>query len=254
MNKTLIFEGAGWAGADTSKGTDVTNCRIRTRLRNNIGRIIYLEMGCCYFDEKTKIVPNYAEGLKYATHIDSVHFDDAKWDKKRCHSRSLSSLAKTYFEYNKDNILKFVNEKLDCSFDSMEVINEGLHIFDNEEPVCSSTDKEFEPFRDIEVNINALDSIKPIIKWDRYREAEYRISYNSLMQIPYMKRYAEERAEQNCKDFLKDGKYKAVFRWDENGIITSLELHAGCCMGVSAEDVQNIVNLIITDNKQVMAA
>ena len=49
--KTLIFEGAGWSEADTSKGTDVTNCRIRTRIRNNEGRVIYLEMGC-YKDEK----------------------------------------------------------------------------------------------------------------------------------------------------------------------------------------------------------
>ena len=42
--KTLVFEGAGWAGADTSKRTDVTNCRIRTRIKNREGRIIYLEM------------------------------------------------------------------------------------------------------------------------------------------------------------------------------------------------------------------
>jgi hypothetical protein len=254
MNKTLIFEGAGWAGADTSKATDVTNCRIRTRIRNNAGRLIYLELGGTYFDKKQKhYIPKYADGLEYATHIDHLFYDDAKWDKKRNFSCSLSPLTNSHFEYNKVNIIKFVNEKLDCSFDDMEVINEGLYVFDTEQPICSSTDKEFKPFQDIEININELDSVKPIVKWDRYNQAEYRISYNSLMQIPYMKRYIDEQTVQNRKDYFKGSKFSATFRWDENGIIISLELHADCCMGVGAEDVQTIIDLIKNDNKEVAA-
>ena len=246
--KTLIFEGAGWAGADTSKETDITNCRIRTRIRNNIGRLIYLEMGCCHFDKKSKVIPKYAEGLNYATHIDHLFYDDAKWDKKRNFSSSLSSLTRIHFEYNKENIIKYVNENLNCSFDNMEVINEGLFVFKNDVPLCDCINGDYESFKDIEVNISELNNVKPIALWDKHRQAEYRISYNSLIKLPYMKRYIEEQAEQNNKNVLKDGKYSATFRWDENGIITSLELHCGCCMGVGAEDVQKIIEMIIKDN------
>ena len=62
--KTLIFEGAGWAGADISKATDVTNCRIRTCLRNNSGRVIYLEILCYHF-ENPKTTPEWAKGFDY---------------------------------------------------------------------------------------------------------------------------------------------------------------------------------------------
>ena len=246
--KTLIFEGAGWAGADTSKGTDVTNCRIRTRIRNNNGRLVYLEMGCCHFDKKTKYIPKYAEGLEYATHIDSVHFVDAKWDKRTCHSSSLSHLTEVHFEYNKENIIKYVNDNLNCSFDKIEVINEGLFVFKNDDPLCDCSNGDYEPFKDIETNINQLDGIKTIALWEKHRQAEYRINYNSLMKLPYMKRHIEEQEKQYNKNHLKDGKYSATIRWDENGIITSLELHCGCCMGVGAEDVQKIIEMIIKDN------
>ena len=30
VSKLIKFEGAGWASADTSKATDMKNCRVRT--------------------------------------------------------------------------------------------------------------------------------------------------------------------------------------------------------------------------------
>ena len=39
----------------------------------------------------------------------------------------------------------------------------------------------------------------------------------------------------------------AAFRWNKNGIITDLELHAGVCMGVSDEDIETIIDLIKLD-------
>jgi len=140
--KTLIFEGAGWADADISKATDVGNCRIRTRLRNNSGRVIYLEMGCCHF-ENPKITPKYAKGLNYATHIDYLFYCDSEEDNKNCFSKELEPLTNISFEYNKENILKFVNEKLNCSFDDMIVYNNNkIRVHDTIEPLCSCAEGE----------------------------------------------------------------------------------------------------------------
>lgn len=257
MNKTLIFEGAGWAGADTSRGTNVLNCRIRTRIRNNSGRLIYLEMGGTHFDKKQKhYIPKYAQGLEYATHIDHLFYDDAKWDKRRNFSRSLSPLTNVNFEYNKANIIKFVNEKLDCSFDDMEVINEGLRVFDTENPLCNSTDKEFEPFEDIEININTLDGIKPILDYKSRGFAQYRISYDYIKKLPYLNKWMSERSQQEQLKFPHYN-YIASLRWDNKGIITELEITARqnfCCMGLSVEDLQSVIDEIKKVNKEVLTA
>jgi hypothetical protein len=133
----------------------------------------------------------------------------------------------------------------------MTVINEGLFVFKDENPLCDCSNGHFKPFKDIEININKLNNIKPIQKWEGHHQANYRISYNSLMQLPYMKRYIEERTEKEKQNYFKNGNFQTIFRWDDNGIITSLELHAGCCMSVGAEDIETIIDLIIKDNKEV---
>ena len=245
--KTLIFEGAGWADADTSKATDVGNCRIRTRLRNNSGRVIYLEMGCCHF-ENPKFTPEYAKGLNYATHIDYLFYCDSNWDNNRNYSRDLQPLTNTYFEYNKENILKFVNEKLNCSFDDMIVYNNNeVRVHDTIEPLCSCAEGEYKnyQYKDIEININELNGIKPICSKEWF--AVYKISHNSLMQLPYMKKHFEEMKKQNIQ--FKEEDNKVYFRWNKNGIITDLTIHTtGVSMGIGAEDIQKIIDLIKIDN------
>ena len=244
-NKTLIFEGAEWADADTSKATDVGNCRIRTRIRNNKGRVIYLEMLCCnYNNSKTK--PTWAKNLDYVTHIDFCFYEDAKWDKNMNFSKELAPLTKMHFEYNKDNILKFVNNYLDCSFDNMEVINEGLYVFRNDNPLCDCSNGNYIPFEDIEININELDGIKPLERKGRW--AVYKISLDSLMQIPYIKKHIEKNISERGDGWLSKENLNVVFRWDKDGIITSLDLHVAGCIRASAEDVEKVINLIKYDH------
>lgn len=140
--KTLIFEGVGWADADTSKATDVGNCRIRTRLRNNSGRVIYLEMGCSHF-KKPKYAPAWAKGLKYVAFIDFLFYCDSEEDNRNYVSKELQPLTFIHFEYNKENILKFVNEKLNCSFDDMIVYNNNeIRVLNTIEPLCSCVEDE----------------------------------------------------------------------------------------------------------------
>lgn len=242
--KNLIFEGAGWADADTSKATDVGNCRIRTRLRNNSGRIIYLEIICCHF-ENPKVMPEWAKGFDYGAYIDSVFYTDLSWDNNRNFSRELQPLTNIHFEYNKDNILKFVNDNLNCSFNNMIVYNNGeVRVHNSEEPLCDSSNSDYIPYKNIEVNINELAGVRTIHSKDNY--AVYKISYNSLLKLPYMKKYFDSRPK--WIQAQKEEECKAYFRWNKNGIITDLELHAGVCMGVSAEDIETIIDLIKKDN------
>jgi len=241
--KTLIFEGAGWADADTSKATDVGNCRIRTRLQNNSGRVIYLEIICCRF-ENPKVTPEWAKGFNYGAYIDSVFYTDSSWDNNRSFSRELQPLTNIHFEYNKENILKFVNEKLNCSFDAMIVYNSNeVRVHDSAKPLCSCAKDGYKNYKyqDIEVNINELDGVDPLYSKEGF--AVYKISHNSLIQLPYMKKHFAEMKKQNIQ--FKEEDNKVYFRWDKNGIITDLELHAGVCMGVSAEDIKTIIQLLI---------
>lgn len=248
--KTLIFEGAGWDIAESSKATDVGNCRIRTRIRNNRGRVIYLEMSSGHFDKKAKHIPEYAIGLEYVMFIDFVYYSDAKWDNRRCFSKAFSSLKDTHFEYNKANILKFVNDNLDCSFDNMIVCNDGsIFVHSSNEPLCDSSNGDYEPYKDIEINISELDGINPAYSRESCNFANYKISYNSLMKLPYMKRYFEGRGQSEIKK-IQQGDNRACFRWDKEGTITDLELDAGVHVSVSAEDVQKIIDLVKADNLQ----
>jgi len=119
MMKKLVFEGAGWPGAEHN---GVGNCRIRTRLKNKDGRVIYLE------------ISGHITNCKGYSYID--HCFDQK-DERTNYTKDLSCWQGPRFTYNKKKILDFVNEILNCDFDSMEVRNEGLHVHSTEEPLCS---------------------------------------------------------------------------------------------------------------------
>ena len=99
MKNILIFEGAGWDKADTV--SDVENYRIRTRIRNYYGRVIYLEMDTNY------------KGDIHVSHC----FDQR--DQKTNHTPDLSAFEGSHSgkKWLKSNILSFVNEKLQCNFD-----------------------------------------------------------------------------------------------------------------------------------------
>lgn len=111
--KTLIFEGAGWEEAESSIISGVGNCRIRTRLRNNDGKEIYLEI---IGTETGKYTPNYLKNFKVAGFIDFCFENDCN---EHSEFRKLEHIKP--FEYTKENILKFVNENLNCSYENIEV-------------------------------------------------------------------------------------------------------------------------------------
>ncbi len=116
MKKVLYFEGAGWFGADTSKATDVGNCRIRTAFTNNDGKKIYLEMIACQINKYNK--------KTYPLIKNVVGFVDACFyitgDRNDCNSNRVPDIErKVAIEFTKENVLNLINSKLNCSFDEI---------------------------------------------------------------------------------------------------------------------------------------
>jgi len=126
-NNILYFEGAGWSDADSSKATNVSNCRIRTAFVNNEGKMIYLEL-------QGNGKPQYKSYGKFSGEVlDIVLFIDFCFEitdingKNDDCNKSRLGYDKTSMksiDYTKENIVAWVNKALNCSFDSMEVLHD----------------------------------------------------------------------------------------------------------------------------------
>ncbi len=116
MNKVLYFEGAGWSDADINKET-IGNCRIRTAFTNDKGKDIYLEMETGRNIYNKKNIVGYGLYISYVFHITD--------DKDDCNNSripySREDLQNNY-TYTKEDILKWINQNLNCSFDTVEVL------------------------------------------------------------------------------------------------------------------------------------
>ena len=125
----LIFEGAGWEKSSSS--SDVSNCRIRTRIRNNAGTVIYLEINGM---ERTKYTPRKFPVSGYVMHCYSADCNESSiW-------RNLERNSE--FNYTAEGVLQWVNENLACSFDALRVVNDGsVQVHDTEQPLCESTEQ-----------------------------------------------------------------------------------------------------------------
>lgn len=120
----LIFEGAGWEKASSS--SDIGNCRIRTRIKNDSGIVIYLEINGF---ERTKYTPRKFPISGYVMHCFSGDCNESsEW-------RNLERQSE--FNYTAENLLRWVNENLGCSFDSLSVVNDGsVQVHGTTQPLC----------------------------------------------------------------------------------------------------------------------
>lgn len=121
--KVLYIEGAGCVHAHGN--SDVENCRIRTAFTNNDGQKIYLEMisnEINKYNEKVYSEKGYKLGDCIGW-IDFLHYitNDPKIDD--CNESRLPFERHYSFLFTKENILKFINEKLNCSFDKIQILN-----------------------------------------------------------------------------------------------------------------------------------
>lgn len=120
--KTLIFEGAGWSEADSSKASDVGNCRIRATFLNKRGAEIYLEVNGLL---PHKWSPEYIKNFKVAGHVQHC-FRTLDPDKS-----SIRRLEGDHFEFCKASLLRFVNSlEIGGDFEAIEVRDDwnGFHV------------------------------------------------------------------------------------------------------------------------------
>ena len=125
MNKTLIFEGAGWDKA--SSASDIGNCRIRTRIKNNVGEIIYLEMM-----GRERQLPREKDCPDFVGFVSHCHINDNDTSKYR------KLETGTRIKWDTKTLLEWVNENLNCSFNSLDVQNDGVRVHDTILPLCES--------------------------------------------------------------------------------------------------------------------
>jgi len=241
QNNTLIFEGAG------SEMFDVGNCRIRTRIRNNEGRLIYLEI---LGFQNTNKTPNYAKGLNIVGHVDCCFYDDHTWDTRNNNSSKLAHITKKHFEYNKENILKLVNEDLNCNFDSLEVVK-GLHVHSTKEPLCDCSIEGYTPFEEIKININIFDGVQSQQYYEKDGLARYALPYSFVKEISALKNWIEERTKKEQEDF-KSYNYYTTLVWDKEGNIYSMEISARqnfVCMSFGFEQLEDVIKAVKEYNK-----
>ena len=116
IKNTLVFESCGMDFK--SELSDVGNHRIRSTFMNDKGRIIYLEISG---HENTGNLRNSLQHLKFPFHI--THCFDLTFQKSN-HDPRLSKVEHVYGEYKKENLIKIINDRLDCSFTDIELSNE----------------------------------------------------------------------------------------------------------------------------------
>jgi hypothetical protein len=121
---TLIFEGAGMDWKETG-----LNHRIRTRIKNKNGRIIYFEMTG---SEQSKYNHNPFEFTGFVSHC---FFADVPEDLKKNYSKEIVHIEHLKCEYTKKGIIEFINKNLDCDFDDL-IISDDVYVHGTEEALC----------------------------------------------------------------------------------------------------------------------
>lgn len=239
--KTLIFEGAGWAGADSSKATNVGNCRIRTKLRNRAGRVIYLELGQTFVSDPQ-------------IYIDFCFYADSEWDSRRSISNGMPSRPSSiHSKYSKEGIIAFVNETLDCDFDSMEVINDYSVSAFQDEPLCNCALDGYTPYADPTLYIFELDGVMSLNEKDKdHGFARYKIPYRFVKK--HLKWWFEDKDQKEIERIRNDVFYVAL-RWFEDGKIYNAEISSNNqsfpSFGIGIETAKAAINEVLKSVKKV---
>lgn len=131
--RTLYFEGAGCEG---TKVNDVENCRIRTAFRTDDGKEFYLELMSGYENYDPHKIPwelygiprkkkrnGYMRYVQFANMIIVDFCFEIHNGKGDCNNdRHTIERKHTMLPYTKANILRLVNENLNCTFTDVVIL------------------------------------------------------------------------------------------------------------------------------------
>lgn len=118
--KVLYFEGAGM-DFETNQHSDVGNHRIRTAFTNDEGDLYYIELGNAIRRNKKGVaVSNWGLRIDHLFKIEDRHKEELNiggYEIKTDHNEIAE------LNYTTDAITKWINENLNCSFDTIEVLS-----------------------------------------------------------------------------------------------------------------------------------
>jgi len=126
-NNVLYFEGAGmnFYSEEQTNYSDVGNFRIRTAFKNLDGTSFYIELGNCPRFEnkgkKMKVVTDFALRIEHLFKLEDRFKEELEmggYEMKKNH------LEIRKLDYTKSSITKWINENLNCNFDTIQVLNE----------------------------------------------------------------------------------------------------------------------------------
>ena len=125
MTNVLYFEGAGMNFYDEAMNhSDVGNFRIRTSFYNNEGVQYYIEMGrSARYNEKHKVTSEYGLRIDHLFKVENrniAEFSAGGYEIKTNH------LEIRELDYSKHDITNWINENLNCSFDTIEVLDDSI--------------------------------------------------------------------------------------------------------------------------------
>lgn len=122
--KVLYFEGAGMDFyEEASNVSDVGNFRIRTSFKNLDGEQYFIELGNCPRYDMTKTKPKVI--TNYALHISCLFkvTEDKNIDDENENRVKFDWKSVRYLDYSKVDITKWINENLNCDFDTIQVLD-----------------------------------------------------------------------------------------------------------------------------------
>ncbi|MGY3386851.1 hypothetical protein ACVWZB_004805 [Paenibacillus polymyxa] len=115
MKNILYFEGAGM-DYETNENSDVENYRIRTAFVNNEGTPFYIELSNVYRrNDKNKTISEW--GLHVDQLFEIVDGEEKNDEITRCWKKIVQS------SYTKGDITNWINANLNCSFETIQVLN-----------------------------------------------------------------------------------------------------------------------------------
>lgn len=123
MTKILYFEGAGmdFYGKEQTDYSDVGNFRIRTAFKNNDDIAYYIELGNCpRYNEKHKKISDFALRIDHLFKIEDRHKEELSLGG---YEINVNHKELRQLDYTKKNITKWINENLNCSFSTIEVLD-----------------------------------------------------------------------------------------------------------------------------------
>jgi hypothetical protein len=122
--KILYFEGVGMDYEQNNLNqSDVLNHRIRTSFYNNDSEQIYLELSNTYMrDKKGKATEKMGTWIDFCFKVSKEKGEDIMYHEIFDRTKEHLELAK--MDYTKENITNWINENLNCSFDTIEVLDD----------------------------------------------------------------------------------------------------------------------------------